>query len=668
MTMKNQLTLILLLFFTFTVSAQKMSWRDYRDIADKAYKVEDYSTAAKNYKQAWQKKKSNNELLYKAGEAYYLTKNYKEASSSYGKLLKNTKEFSDISFKYARALKQDGQCALANIEFEKFINSYNGADKPQMTQIVQTEIEGCNLALNNPVNTNISISFPGTVINTSYQDFAPVPYNDNVLYFSSTRKGKSKIYRSEYDGANWSKPTLPDIFPKDETGHIANGSFSDDYTRFYYSICKEIETNKGRESKCNIYVSINKNGKWSEPLKMRAYINDTAYTNTQPCVIQSNGKEIMYFSSNRAGGQGGMDIWYTERDLSTDDLDFTVPRNCGPKINSFADEKTPWYDISTSSLYFSSNGWPSVGGFDIFKSRGFGRDWEANTNLGQPINSSADEMYYIRKPGSSGGYIVSNRTMNPYKMSTENEDIFIFESTIGENVLSGKILDAKKNKTLTDVRVTVYELFPDGRDNLYDTKIWPEGRYSFSLPPNKKFKLKAEKTDYSNIFFRFETIEKPGNKISYDLLMAKDSSSFLTPLDLVVKEKPGPVKTVNKPQPEKLKVKDPEPKKEVAVNNSPTTTISTRPRTFIKEGTYYLIQLAAAKYPILDGPKFNKARKMGWIESEPVDNKDMSRVLLAWWPEKHQAFDVLRIVKRYGFKSAFVTRHEDGYRKAILRK
>jgi len=672
--MKSILFIFISTVLSYSAVAQKMSWRDYSDIADKSYKAEDYSAAAKNYNKAWQKKKSHNDLLYKAGESYYMVKNYKEAANAYSKLLKNTKQFADISFKYARALKQDGQFDLAKNEFEKFIANYKLEDKPQMSEIVKREIEGCNLALTNAVNTNVSISYPGTVINSSYQDFAPVPFTDNVLYFSSTRKGKSKIYRTEWDGGVWSKPTIPDIFPKDETGHIANGSFSEDYKRFYYSICRDVETSKGKESKCNIYVSINQNGKWSEPLKMRPYINDTAYTNTQPCVVQSNGKEIMYFASNRPGGLGGLDIWYTERELNTDDLDFTVPKNCGPKINSLADEKTPWYDNSTSSLYFSSNGWPSIGGFDMFKSRGQGKTWEANVNLGQPLNTPADEMYYIKKPGSNSGYFVSNRTWAGYKNTTENEDIFSFESTAVENIISGNITEAKQNKPLADVRVTVYEVFPDGRDNLYDTKLWPQGKYSFSIPANKKYKLKAELFDYNNQFYRFETIEKAGNKISYDIVMTRDTSNILKPSDLAIKEKPIETKPVKKPatpkvEPQKLKpVTDTKPKTDIGLNTSTASLIiDKRTRTFIKEGQYFLIQLAAAKNPQVETPQFVKVKTLGSLEREPVDNKDMERVMLAWWATRKEAFNALAKVKRIGFKSAFVTRHEDGYRKAILR-
>ncbi len=670
--MKSVLILFLSVVLSSSGSAQKMSWRDYSDIADKSYKAEDYSAAAKNYKQAWQKKKSHNDLLYKAGESYYLVKNYKEAANAYSKLLKNNKQFADVSFKYARALKQDGQFEQAKAEFEKYLSTYKGEDKPQIAETVNREIEGCNLALQNAVNINVSITYPGTVINSTYQDFAPVPFTDNVLYFSSTRKGKAKIYRSEWDGGSWSKPTIPDIFPKDETGHIANGSFSEDYKRFYYTICRDVETGKGKVSKCNIYVAINQNGKWSEPLKMRPYINDTAYTNTQPCVVQSNGKEIMYFSSNRPGGLGGTDIWYTERDLNTDDLDFTVPKNCGPQINTSGDEKTPWYDNSTSTLYFSSNGWPSIGGFDIFKSRGQGKTWEKNTNMGQPINSPADEMYYIKKPGSNSGYFVSNRTWAVYKNTTENEDIFSFESNAGENIITGNITESKLNKPLADVRVTVYEVFPDGRDNLYDTKIWPQGKYSFSLPPNKKYKLKAELFDYNNMFYRFETIEKVGNKITYDITMSKDTSNIIKPSDLAIKEKPAELKPTKKPiitKPETVKPEINAPvKPDIGLNTStPSLIIDKRTRTFIKEGEYYLIQLAAAKHPQIESPQFIKVKALGSLEREPVDDKDMERVMLAWWATRKTAFDALAKVKRIGFKTAFVTRHENGYRKAILR-
>jgi len=102
-------------------------------------------------------------------------------------------------------------------------------------------------------------------------------------------------------------------------------------------------------------------------------------------------------------------IWYTSRDLNSGDIDFTYPVNLGKQVNSIRDEISPFYDDTKGILYFSSNGHVGLGGWDVFKVNGLEKKWEQPENLGLPINSSADDFYYVLKPSRTGGFLVSNR-------------------------------------------------------------------------------------------------------------------------------------------------------------------------------------------------------------------------------------------------------------------
>lgn len=108
---------------------------------------------------------------------------------------------------------------------------------------------------------------------------------------------------------------------------------------------------------CDIYMTeVKSNGKWSNPIKLPAEVNSDS-TQTHPAIGNSKEGEVLYFSSNRAQGTGGMDIWYS---IKKGDA-WTPAMNLGKKINTLGDDITPYYDSKNYMLYFSSNGWAGMG-------------------------------------------------------------------------------------------------------------------------------------------------------------------------------------------------------------------------------------------------------------------------------------------------------------------
>src|SRR5690606_7891520 len=130
---------------------------------------------------------------------------------------------------------------------------------------------------------------------------------------------------------------------------------------------------------------------------------------TQPFIAQVGKNEILFFSSNRTlQSRGGYDIWYSVYD--TRQKTYRRPQNVGKQINTVGDEMSPYYDSRTGTLYFASNGWKTMGGFDIYSAKGGPSRYTDLSNLGYPINTSADELYYIHDPmGKPDAYVVSNR-------------------------------------------------------------------------------------------------------------------------------------------------------------------------------------------------------------------------------------------------------------------
>lgn len=151
--------------------------------------------------------------------------------------------------------------------------------------------------------------------------------------------------------------------------------------------------------------------KWQNPIKLGKEVNDKTFTTTQPC-LATNGAMgyVLYFSSDRPGGFGGMDLWK----CNLTNGQFGEPVNLGAYINTKGDEVTPFFDNLNSVLYFSSNWHAGLGGYDIFKSVVIGNMFSAPVNLGYPTNSSCHDLYFTVQKDAKEGWLTSNRPGSMY--------------------------------------------------------------------------------------------------------------------------------------------------------------------------------------------------------------------------------------------------------------
>ena len=295
--------------------------------------------------------------------------------------------------------------------------------------------------------------------------------------------GRAQIYRSQKVRGEWSKATTPASFPAIDDDHFCNGTLTPDSKRFYFTICKSIESWGGLTTRCELYVTRRIGSGWSAPERLKDYVNVENATTTHPYVVYNGDTEILYFASNRQGGFGGMDIWYMTRDINSNDIDFTFPVNAGPTVNTQQDEITPYYDLDDATLYFASNGLITMGGYDIFKASGSRSQWQEAENIGLPFNSSADDFFFILTPSRANGYLVSNRIFEPTKTTTTHEDIFAFSlpenQRTRETFAIGTIFDQNSENPLPMANVNLYRVEEDGRRELIISKISDDGAYLY---------------------------------------------------------------------------------------------------------------------------------------------------------------------------------------------
>jgi len=167
----------------------------------------------------------------------------------------------------------------------------------------------------------------------------------------------------------------------------------------------------GMQPNVDLYVSDFANGEWGPIRKLSANVNDPKYWDSQP-TISSDGLTL-YFASDRPGGYGGIDIYYTKKDPATGQ--WSKPLNCGPMINTPGDEKTPFIHSDSETLYFSSGpnkrnggGHLGFGGSDIFFTRKDEKgEWIEPVNIGSPINSESDDTGFFVSADAKTGYFFS---------------------------------------------------------------------------------------------------------------------------------------------------------------------------------------------------------------------------------------------------------------------
>lgn len=254
-------------------------------------------------------------------------------------------------------------------------------------------------------------------VNTFGAELNFIQINDTLAFYTSIQdedEYQSSIYFTTKRNKKWGKGKYSrynsELYDTGDISFLNNDIIA-------FSLC-------GVKNDCQL-VSLN-NGRF---IKIKA-IEKQAQKNIQPHITTHNNQNVIYFVSDREGGFGGLDIWLSVIDINGG---FGVPINAGSRINSSADEITPFYNHFEGKLYFSSNRKKGKGGFDIYNSKGKFNLWKLPENIGR-LNTKEDEMY-LSFFSKNKGYFSSNRKGAKY-VSTEFccNDIFSFEIIETENI------------------------------------------------------------------------------------------------------------------------------------------------------------------------------------------------------------------------------------------
>jgi len=516
----------------------------------------DVYTAIFFYEKYYAIRNSNTKVNYTLAELQRKARNYEKAKELYRQVYKKAKgKYHLAQYYYASMLKSTGNYDEAISEFNKFRRGIKGdKEEKEYSRIIKMDIEGCDSAkgiIANPVN--VTIESLNSTVNGPHIELSPVPVNDTLFLYASLRID-SLVYFTEENadtgipvrqyymairkGFDWQGGTLlpePINLPGVET---CNGVLSRDGTRFYFTRCAK---NWQEETICGIYMSQLRNGTWQKPVPLPASINDPNYTTTQPALGRTakSDREIVYFVSNRPEGRGGLDIWYTVWDDKKNV--YSKVRNLGSKLNTSGDEMTPFYDLPSRILYFSSTGHPGIGGLDIFKAFGERNKWTHLKNVGYPLNTSYDDLYFTVNRSGEEGFLASNRPgANSVNNETCCDDIYHYRwNEYTRITVTGIIYPFEKDRfgrkkdlsnfdfmnpgenirPLDNAIITLYMQDKETNEYVFMERYvtGDNGIFYFNLQPDQDYQFKMEGSQYfdsemymSTVGFTFsDTIEMP---------------------------------------------------------------------------------------------------------------------------------------------------------------
>jgi OmpA-OmpF porin, OOP family len=289
------------------------------------------------------------------------------------------------ALRYAQSLRASGRREEAAATLQAV--STRAIAGPLQKRIL---LEAAVLTFNPQPDPLATVAKAACDINSGHGNYAAVQ-SGSVLFFTSSRadstlngKGPHRNHLYRIVGTD---ALLADPLPGSGIDQGLS-SFTPDGRRVYFTAWSR----EGAKNSARIYTCTRGDGGWTAPVALNEKVNVPGSSSAQPCYSEQGGMGVLYFSSDRPGGQGGYDIWYAPVDASGV---AGAAQVLDGHINTAGDEAAPFYHAPAQMLVFASDGRPGLGGFDLYLSKlapgGFG----AATNAGAPINSVKDDSYFF---------------------------------------------------------------------------------------------------------------------------------------------------------------------------------------------------------------------------------------------------------------------------------
>lgn len=507
-----------------------------------------YRLATDNYLRAYKFNSENALLNYKLGRCYLIDNDKAEAIKYLEKAIRLDPrisldmEYNDANFLLARAYHLDYQFDKAIAKYKDHKNALTPEQLTANEKTVDKMIAECETAkelVSKPVR--VYVDNLGEVVNSAYPDYRPlVVPEESLIMFTSSRESTTggkrdkdsyyfeDIFASYYEDGRW---TLPEnSYDLNSNSHDATAGISSDGTILY--IYKSSGGN-------HLFESGLAGNMYTFPVEMPGIINDGF---KQASASLTFDKTTLYFTSMREDGYGGQDIYFSKKDAKDR---WQKAENLGATINTPYDEEGVFISPDGKTLYFSSTGHNTMGGYDIFKSELKDGKWSNPENFGYPINTPDNDVFFTMAASGQRGYYSSKK-----KNGFGEQDLYIITflgaakpmiisrdeallsyksqgagpgpaSLIEQNtVLTGVILDSED---LSPLQATI-EIIDNSKNELmasFESNA-TNGAYLISLQPGKNYGISVNRKEY---LFHSENFDIPedavAKKISKDILLKR---------------------------------------------------------------------------------------------------------------------------------------------------
>jgi outer membrane protein OmpA-like peptidoglycan-associated protein len=484
MKFSNQLIVAFFISITIQLNAQKVNYNESFKQGNLLVLEKNYTLALTFFQKAYSADSSSANINYKLGMCYlntidqksralyHLTKALININRNYNFDNPTEKKAPEETYKWMGiALRLEGKIEESDNYFAKF-RDIVGTKNKEITDDLERQIEiNSNYVSFSKNKTEFAPSNLGDSVNTPYQDYNPVISPDGkTLYFTSRNESTTGALKEEngnffediYQAKikkdfSWCKPT-PFGFNVNSAENESVAGISPDGTQLFFN--KDV--NEGE-----IYYSTYDGTNWGSSLPMLG-INSAASESGGS--ITADGKIFVFASDRKTASQGGMDIWMSNKQA---DGKWSPPVNLGLNINSKYDEINPYITPNGKTIYFASNGFNTMGGYDIFKSTSTETGvWGKAENLKAPINSADDEMFYSQTSDGKKVFFSAIRkegkgSLDIYKLSyvkevvelpSKNIKVNLAISSNGNlpNAIRAIIIDTAKNLRLIDTTINSF--------------------------------------------------------------------------------------------------------------------------------------------------------------------------------------------------------------------
>lgn len=410
-------------------------------------------------------------------------------------VIEENKKAADIEFYLGRAYMLNYRFDDAVVRFTTYL--MNPKASPVLKAEADQYIRNCNNGkdlLASPVD--VKITNLGESVNSSASEYVPVISSDESVLIFTYRGEKSTGGIQPLDVNDPEDQYTEDVFMSVKAGdewlepfsagtningidHDACIALSGDGQKLF--VFKNNGDNNG-----DIFMSFLNGNTWNSPELLRGGVNSKYWEGS--CSISANEKTL-FFSSERPGGYGGRDLYKAtlQHDGSWGDV-----KNLGPQINTTLDDDAPFIHPDGTTLIFSSKGHTSMGGFDIFKSFRLDTSWTTPENMGYPVNTPGDDIYYVLSADGKRGYYSSAKAGG-----FGQQDIYV----VGPGLVGWKpaLVLLKGNITLNDqpTQVDVEVVLANNNENIGIFKSNAStGKYLINLPAGADYKVIYRKFGY----------------------------------------------------------------------------------------------------------------------------------------------------------------------------